>query len=148
MIVPNFNWIEFKYLLIYEIIKVSMETFESFHDLSKSKQFEDQVIYDYLIKLLDSLFGKHDEIIIDAECESEKNQQLIKNQSKILIIYFHIPKRVFSTQKCVRQILKHIIDNLNTRYQFKQPIQFNLKKNYSRIENKVIGSCHTVISLI
>ena len=144
----DFDCIGFKYFLIYQIIKVRMETFESFHDLQKSKQFEDQVIYDYLIKLLDNLFGKHDEIIIDGECESEKNQQLIRNQAKILIIYFLIPKRVFSTQKCVRQILKHIIDNLNTRYQFKRPIQFNLKKNYSRIENKVIGGCHTFLSLM
>lgn len=124
-----------------------MLAFESFHDLPKSKELEDKVIHDYLINLLDVLFGKHDNIIIDGDCETEKNQQLIKTQSKIISTYFDIPKRVFSTQKCVRQIMKHITDHLNTRYQFKQPIQFNLKKHYSRIDNKVVGSCHTVFSL-
>ena len=120
---------------------------DSFLDLQKSTQFEDQTISDYFIRLLNALFGKHDHIIIDSDCENEKNQELIKNQAKILAIYFQVPKRVVSTQKCVRQTLKHIVDFFNSHYQFKQPIQFNLKKNYSRIENKVVGSCHTVFSL-
>ena len=120
---------------------------DSFHDLEKSKEFEDKVISDYFIKLLDALFGKHSDIIIDSDCESELNQELIKDQAKILIIYFQIPKRVFSTQKCVRQTLKHIVDYLNNKYKFKEPIQFDLKKTYSRIENKVVGNCHTIFSI-
>jgi hypothetical protein len=74
-----------------------MSTFESFHDLEKSNKFEDKIIYDFFIKLLDALFGKHDNIIINLECENDKNQQLIKDQLKFISAYFEIPKRVFST---------------------------------------------------
>ena len=100
-----------------------MQTFESFNDLEKSDKFGDKMIHNYVIRLLDCLFGKHDNIIIDSDCETEKNQQLIHDQDQILIIYFRIPEKMFSKQNCVCQILKHIVDHLNTRYQFKQPLR-------------------------
>ena len=110
----------------------------SFHDLQKSEQFEDQTTHDYFVKLLDALFGKHDDIIIDSECETEKNQQLIKNQ---------VPKRVFSTQKCVRQTLKHIVQFLNNKYQFKQPIQFNPIRKTVRVGENTFAASYSVFSL-
>jgi hypothetical protein len=121
---------------------------ESFYDLAKSTQFEDKTIHDFFIRLLDALFDQHDHLIIDSNCESEKNKQLIKDQWKLISLYFQVPKRVCSTKKCVRQTLKHIIDNLNERYQFKQPIQFNLKKDSVRVGDTVLGSSHTDFSLI
>ena len=119
----------------------------SFHDLQTSDKFEDKIIYDFFIRLLDQLFGKHDHISIDSECETEINQQLIKNQSKVISFYFKVPKRVFFTQKLVRQTLKHMIDFLNSEYKFQQSVQFYLKKVSTRIGDTVIGTCHTVFSL-
>ena len=86
---------------------------DSFHDLNQSLIFEDSIRHDIFIRLLDALFGKHDQIIINLECENDVNQQLIKDQFKTLHTFFLIPKRVAYTQKSVRQTLKHIIDFLN-----------------------------------
>lgn len=120
---------------------------ESFYDLAKSAQFEDKMIHDCFIRLLDALFDKHDQLIIDSNCESEKNQQLILDQWKLISLHFQVSKRVCSTKKCVRQTIKHIVDFLNNKYQFKQPIQFNFKKDSVRVGDKILGSCHTDFSL-
>lgn len=121
---------------------------DSFSDLQKSNALEDQMIYDYLIKLLDALFSKHDEIIIDLDCESEKNQDLIKDQAKFIVVYFEVPKRVFSTQKCVRQTLKHIVDYLNNKYQFKRAIQFKPIRKTVRAGEKTFAASYSLFSLI
>ena len=121
-----------------------MDCFQMLHG---SPIFEDCIRYDILIRLLDTLFGKHDQIIIDSECENEKNQRLIKDQFAIFHNCYSVPKRVANTQKCVRQTLKHIIDFLNHQYQFKKPIQWVFKKTYQRIGKDVIASSHTQLSL-
>ena len=121
---------------------------DSFYDLQKSDQFEDQLIYEFLIKLLDWLFGKHDQIIIDIECESEKNQQLIRDQFSLIEWYFKVPKRVKSTQKNVRQTLKHIIDYLNNRYEFKNPIKMYSEKKSYREGSRVSSIGYTVLKLV
>ena len=121
---------------------------DSFHDLEKSNKFEDRVIYDYLIKLLDALFSKHSEIMIDLDVESEKNQELIRDQAKFIGVYFEVPKRVFSTQKCVRQTLKHIVDYLNNKYQFKRQIQFQPIRKTVRAGEKTFAASYSVFSLI
>ena len=67
------------------LISASPVTFTSFHDLLKSPLFEDQTNHDIFIRLLDAFFGKHDDIMINTECENEKNQQLIKDQWNIIL---------------------------------------------------------------
>jgi hypothetical protein len=124
-----------------------MATLESVHDLQKSSQIEDKIAYEFLIMLLDSLFGQHDQIIIDAKCETEENHQLIRDHWKTISIYFKVPKRVKSIKKCVRQTIKNITDYLNNTYQFVHPVQFHLQKNFVRVGPKVIASCHTNFSL-
>ena len=119
-----------------------------FHDLQKSTQFEDKTIHDFLIRLLDALFGKHDHIIINSDSESEKNQQLIKDQWKSISIYFKVPKTVLKTQKCVRQTLKHIVESLNSQYQFKQPIRFINKKKNVWQNNTCVSICYAEFYLI
>ena len=128
-------------------MKVS-QSMDSFHDLQKSTQFEDKTIYDFFIRLLDALFGKHDQIVINSDCESEKNQQLIKDQWKMIEFYFKVPKRVKSTQKCVRQTLKHIVDFINNKYQFKQPLQFNLKRETIRNGDETFAKTYTIFNLV
>jgi hypothetical protein len=125
-----------------------MSTFESFSDLQKSTQFEDQLIHDFFVKLVDSLFDKHDNIIINSECETEKNQQLIKDQCKFISLNFHVPKRVFSTQKCVRQTLKHMVEFLNNHYQFKKPMQFQPIRKTVRVGENTFATSYSVFSLI
>ncbi len=120
---------------------------DSFHDLEKSSIFEDKMIYYYFVKLLDELFDKHDGIIIDNNCETEKNQELIKNQAKIVGGYFMVPKRVLETQKCVRQTLKYIVEYLNSKYQFKHPLKMFYEKKSYREGKKVTSIGYTVFQL-
>ena len=118
---------------------------DCFNDLEKSAKLDDKVIYCFLINFLDLLCGKHDQIIIDNNCETETNKQLLEEQWKIIEIYFKVPKRVKSTQRCVRQTLKHIVDYLNSKYQFKNPIKFTpVKKNVWQ-NNKCISICYTEV---
>ena len=121
---------------------------DSFHHLSQSLVFEDSIRHDILIRLLDQLFGQHNQIIINSECENEKNQQFIKDQFKTLQTYFFIPKRVVYTQKSVRQTVKHMIDFLNNQYQFKKPIQFNPKRETIREGERTCAVNYTILDLV
>ncbi len=120
---------------------------ESFHDLQKSAKFQDQIIYDFYIRFLDKLFGKHDLIIIETGCENKENQDLIKDQWKVLEFHFKIPKRIKSTQKCVRQTLKHLVHHLNNTYQFKKPIQFNPQRETIRLGLETFAKTYTILKL-
>lgn len=97
---------------------------DSFSDLQKSTELIDKIRFQFLIAFLNEIFDRQNDIIIDEACETPKNQQLIKDHWKILEAYFKVPSRVKSTQKCVRQTLKNIVDFLNQQYQFKKPITF------------------------
>ncbi len=119
----------------------------SFHDLSKSENFEDRQMYDFFINLLDELFGKHDNIQINKECETEKNQELIKSQWNIIKSYFKITASVKHTQRCVRQTIQHSVNYLNHKYQFTQPIKFNTIQKNVRVKKRVISLCYTEFSL-
>jgi hypothetical protein len=120
----------------------------SFHDLEKSNNFDDYLIYIFLTKLIDTLFGKSDNIIIDSNSENEKNQQLINDQWKLIEFYFKVPKRVKSTQKYVRQTLKYIVEYLNNKYQFKQPIQWKQTTTSVRDGKKTFSKSYTTLSFI
>jgi hypothetical protein len=102
---------------------------ENFHILHESMQFEDRMSYEFMIALLDDMFGQHDRVIINTETECEKNRQFIKNNWKLIRQYYHVPDRLKYTQRCVRQTLIHIIDYLNGKYQFKQPIKIEHRRN-------------------
>ena len=62
--------------------------------------------------------------------------------------YFKVPKRVQSTQKCVRQTLKHIVDFLNNKYQFKQSIKFDPKRETIRIGEETFAKTYTIFNLV
>jgi hypothetical protein len=120
----------------------------SIHDLEKSTQFKDQAIVNFFFRMLDALFGKHDQIILDNESETPENQKLIQDNWKLVSAFFHVPKRVLNLQKCVRQTLKHIVDHLNSQYQFQQPIQFITKKKTVWEKNVSTSLCYTELNLI
>ena len=125
-----------------------MSTFVSFKDLSDSKNMEDQVIFDYLKRLLANLFGRHDDIIIDFHCETDVNHQLIRDQWKSISLYFKVPNRVKSTQKCVKQTLKHIVDYLNNHYQFTSPIKMSSEKKSYRAGDLQSSINYTILNLV
>lgn len=119
-----------------------------FTDLQKSNEFHDRMTHYFLTNLLDLLFGSHDTIHVDATCENESNHKLVHNQWEIIDAYFHVPTRIKHTQKCVRQTLKHIIDTLNSKYQFKQPIIFNpIKKNVWQ-NNTCVSLCYSKVEFV
>lgn len=122
----------------------------SFQDLKKSDILEHQIIYQFIVTLFDTLFQKHDNIIIDAKCENDDNLKFIQNNSKFLEFYFDVPKRILTsaTQKSIRQTIKHLVEHLNAQFKFQNPIKFHLKKIYSRVNGKVVGSSHTILTLI
>ncbi len=123
------------------------QNMNTFNDLAKSQFFEDCVRYSVFIKLLDTLFDKHNEIIINSSTESETNQEFIKDQIAIIHGCFNVPKRVFQTQKCVRQTLKHIVEFLNQEYQFKNPIQFITRRDTVREGSNVFARNYSTLDL-
>ena len=129
------------------LIMTSTEQLNSFADLSKSKNFDERSAHDFLIKLLDTLFDKHDSIIIDKECETKKNEELIKSQLPILEYYFGIPRKVRSNKRCVRQTLKRIVDSLNEKYQFKNPIKFVPHKKSLWRNDTCVSYCYAELIL-
>lgn len=118
----------------------------SFHDLAKSDNFDDSLIYGFLTKLIYELFGKSDNIVIDSNSENEKNQQLLNDQWKLIEFYFKVPKRVQSTQKYVRQTMKYIVEHLNNKYQFKRPIQWQHTIKTVRDGKQTFSKSYTTLS--
>jgi hypothetical protein len=102
---------------------------ENIHDLKNSTNLEERLSYEFFITLLDQLFGQHDQIRIDMSTETEQNQGIIKLQWKMIKQYYQLPSSVKKTQKLVRQTLLGILNRLNHKYQFKNPIQFEPKRH-------------------
>lgn len=119
----------------------------SFFDLEKSSDFCDNMIFLFVTKLVNELFGKSDNIIIDQESETEKNHQYINSQWKAMELYFKIPKRILSKQKIVRQTMKYIVENLNEKYQFNQPLKWQPVTKTFREGSKTFGKSYTIFSL-
>ncbi len=125
-------------------------SFLNFSDLinQKPKLLQDEVVCFFLTSLMEQIFGKyHGDIIINNECESAINHQLIVDNWEFIELHFNVPKRVQSTQKIVRQTFKYIVDSLNNQYGFQNPIQFLPKDDRRRVNGKVINVAYTILKL-
>ena len=121
----------------------------SFSDLSNSKSPVDQSLFVFVDCLLKNIFGiSSDEIIIDKECETKKNHELILNSWEFVEWNLNVPKRVMNTQKLVRQTFKYIIDFLNAKYQFEQPVEFIPQKISVREGDRVISIVNVLIKFV
>jgi hypothetical protein len=123
---------------------------DNFHDLQKSERPEERMSHDFLILLLDQLFGKHDQIKIDMNDENEKNHQIIKTQWRMINQYYNIPSSVKYNQKCVRQTIMQIVNHLNAKYQFAQPLKFEHKRHdyYHKEQKRKVTDYWTELNLI
>lgn len=111
---------------------------DNFHDLLKSDKPDERMHHDFLILLMDQLFGQHDLVIINESTETEENHQLIKNSWKLIRQYYGLPDRVKYIKRVVRQTFVHIVDYLNQKYQFTHPLKFEHKRRdyYDKIQKK------------
>jgi hypothetical protein len=123
-----------------------MATYNTVHDLANSKEFDVKHSYFFFINLLDEIFGKHDDITVDEDCETHKD--FIKDHWKMIDSLYSMPSSTKSTKKVVRQTLKNIIDYLNTHYQLKNPVEFKLQRKGIRIGEKTTSVTYSVINLI
>jgi hypothetical protein len=123
-----------------------MATFNSIHDLANSTDFDTKMSYLFFIGLLDSIFGKHDEITVNEDCET--HQEFIKNHWPIINNLYTVPSATKSAKKAVRQTLKNIIEYLNSHYQLQQPIEFKSQKKGVRIGDKTQSIYYTNINLV
>lgn len=119
---------------------------DSFFDLENSTDFSEKMIFLFVTKLVNELFDKSDNIIIEQECETEKNHQYINSQWKTLELYFKIPKRILGTQKFVRQTMKYILEYLNEKYQFKRLIRWEPVTKTVRLGQTTCSKSYTAIS--
>ena len=104
---------------------------DTFNDLQKSDRGEDRLKHDFLINLLDQLFGKdqHSKVIrIDSSIETDERHRDIKNCWKMIQQYYRVNNSVKYTKKLVRQTLMHIVHYLNDKYDFKRPIKFEFHR--------------------
>lgn len=115
-------------------------SYQSFNDLFKSEHPEDRMSHEFFIFLLDKLFGKHVDIRINAETESQQNHEIIKKQWKQIREYYGVPDSVKYTQKCVRQTIIQIVNRLNQKYGFIKPLKLEQKRHdyYSKEYKKNI----------
>ena len=123
----------------------------SFFDLQKSSQYQIKSSYEFLISLLDELFGKdsHTKTIkIDLSVETPKNHEFLLNQWDAIHTLYKTPNHIKKTQKLVRQCLKQIVTFLNETYNFTQPIKFVNKRDAYWKEGKVITPTYVEFSLI
>lgn len=107
-------------------------SYNSFHDLQKSEQFKVKSSHDFMITLINHLFGNisdNNVIKIDLSLETEQNHEYLKNQWESIHIFYKTPNNIKNTQKLVRQTFKHIVGYLNKTYNFKQPIKFEHKRS-------------------
>lgn len=124
-------------------------SFNSFHDLSTSPQMDDRLAHDFLIALLDQIFGHHEGILrIDLETETDTNHGIIYLRWKLIRQYYQVPSTAKKTQKLVRQTLKHIVENLNNKYHFTQPLQFVQKRLAYRENGKVLTPTYIEFSIV
>jgi hypothetical protein len=107
------------------------------HDLKTSEKSEDIAVYEFLTSLLGKLFGKYDDIIIDASVETELNHATIYLYWKAIRQYFKVPSTTKRNKKLVRQTILAITNYLNKTYQFQQPIQF--ESHRSDVYDREIG---------
>ena len=103
----------------------------NFFDLQNFQQFQIKSSYEFLIYLLDELFGKDsykDTIKIDLSSETDKNHKLLLDQWDSIHTLYKTPTSIKKTQKLVRQTIKQIVDYLNETHKFTKPIKFDHKR--------------------
>jgi len=114
-----------------------METsqYESFDDLAQTSDLTQRIYHDFFVVLLDQLFSQHDNIRIDLSSETERNHEIINKNWRQIRDYYRVPYCVKYNLKAVRQIIIHIVDNLNTTYHLKKPIQLIHRRRGFRDES-------------
>ena len=124
-------------------------SYTSFSDLKTSPNLDEIMSYEFLIALLDKLFGQHDHIRIDMETETEHNHGIIFLQWKMIKQYYKLPSSVKATQKLVRQTLMQIANRLNNKYHFQNPIRFENKRSdyYDKEEKRKVTKCWNEFSI-
>lgn len=143
--------LDFVLIYINKILFISYtDPMNNFHDLHTSDKLEERMCHDFLILLMDQLFGQHDLIIINESTETDRNHQLIKNSWKLIKQYYDLPDRVKYIKRIVRQTFVHIVDYLNQKYQFVHPLKFELKRRdyYDKIKKKKQTDYWSEFSLI
>ncbi len=118
----------------------------NFLDL-KNGQYKEKQIYNFVILLLDEIFGQHENMIIDCLIENERNQELITNGVEFMEFLFKDPC-LSPKKKSVKQTLKYIIEYLNDYYKFLSPIIFNKVIAKDHKNNICINYCYTELYLI
>lgn len=119
----------------------------NFVDLANTGNPIDLAIFVFVDSLLKKIFGKSNgEIIIDKQFENDINHQIIKDNWEFIELIFNVPKTTRNHQKSVRQTIKSIIEQLNQRYSFQKPLQFNSKKISTR--NGKVCSSYMLTSII
>jgi hypothetical protein len=123
---------------------------ESFHDLQNSTQLDEKLSYEFLITLLDKIFGQHDTVQINADIENEHNHSIILLQWKMIKQYYNLPSSVKNTQKLVRQTLMQISNRLNKKYNFQKPLKFEQKRHdyYDTDEKRKLTDYWSELSLV
>jgi hypothetical protein len=122
--------------------------FKDFNDLINSTSLQDIAIHGFVTSLLQRICGQSNGLItIDSQYETPLNHHLIKDNWKFIQSIFNLPNRIKNNQKLIKQTIKYLIHDLNQKYSFQKPIQFDSKKISTR-NGKICSSyVLTTISL-
>jgi hypothetical protein len=98
----------------------------------KDGNIQDKTIYNIITTLLNDIFGyDNGEFIFDSTLYNENNEKIIKDNWSILQGIFKLPNKYKNQKKILTKTFKLIVDYLNNKYNFNEPII--IKKNIKSI---------------
>ena len=110
------------------------------HDLSKSKKIIDKLYYMAFSSMVESVFCRQEDLLcVNLNLETDTNHDLFLSNWEMLEKLFETPPRLKKNKKLVRQALIHMINYLNKRYQFKNPIIVECYSNTISSKNKKVN---------
>jgi hypothetical protein len=107
------------------ITNPEIKTYSCFDDLRNSDIYEDKLIATALFDILEKLTKKSENgqiYILSKENETLDNQKYILQNWSTFKKFFDLPNRLKRNQKFVSQVIKHMINQTNIKYQFSNPI--------------------------
>lgn len=111
--------------------KTEIQLYTCLSALKNSNIYEDQLIYMCLLDMLAKLTKKSEDglmYIVSKENETLDNQKYVLENWSTFVKLFGLPNRLKRNQKLVSQVIKYIINEINSRYQFDNPIQMTTKQ--------------------
>ena len=98
-------------------------------DLKNSDNYEDKLVFLSLLDILEKCTEKRENVyVVSKKNETLENHKYILDNWSGFKGIFNLPIRLKRNQKLVSQVIKYIINQINSRYEFENPIEMIIKQ--------------------